>query len=96
MIAIAAAGVMFALARPFAVPVSVRAARAVLEAYAPATDPAFRAGNYRASSVQKTPSGYLQVHFVRVAGDGPLECVVHVSPKAVEQARLNLWWTPDK
>jgi hypothetical protein len=94
MIAIAVVTVALALARPFATPASIRAARAVLEEYGPAADPAFRSGDYRADSVVKTLPGYLQVRFVRVAGNGPPERVVTVSAKAVSQARLNPWWTP--
>ena len=96
MIAIAAISVALALARPFATPAPVRAARALLEEYTPAIDPAFKSEDYGVDSVLKTPSGYLQVRFVRIRGHGPPERIVAVSAKAVDQARLNPWCKPPK
>jgi hypothetical protein len=92
MIAIVAISVALMLVRPLATPAPVRAARAILEKNLP--NPKFRPQDYQADSVQKTPSGYLRVRFVRIAGNGPAEQFVQVSARSVAQARLNPWWAP--
>ena len=89
--AVAVLAVACAVLRPYATPVTYRAATRVLRQVGPALGPGFNADHYQADSAVKTPSGYWQVHFVRVAGSGAPEQTVAVPDRAVQQARFLPW-----
>ncbi len=89
--AVAALAVVFAVLRPYATPVTYRAATRVLRQVGPSLGPGFNANHYLADSAVKTPSGYWQVHFVRVAGSGAPEQTVMVPDQVVRKARFLPW-----
>lgn len=87
---VAIVAVAAALLRPLLMPVPMRAAGDILEAYGRSVHPDLDQKNYRVDWARKTPSGYWQVRFVRVAGNGPAHKDVIVSEDYVAKSRLHV------
>jgi hypothetical protein len=88
MIAIAALGGIFFLARPLATPATIRAAEEVIRRYG---TPGLDLNHYRAEIVQKTPSGHWQVDFIRVSGSGSAKESAFVVDEVARKFRFNPW-----
>lgn len=87
---VAIVAVAAALLRPVLMPVPVRAAGDILQAYGRSGHPDLDQKNYRPDWARKTPSGYWQVRFARVAGNGPAHKDVIVSEDYVAKSRLHV------
>ena len=87
---VAASALIVAFLRPILMPVPAFAGGDILEKFGPKVHPDLNRKSYRAESARKTPSGYWQVRFVRVAGDGPPHQDVMVSDGYVTKSRLHL------
>jgi hypothetical protein len=89
--AIAVLAIVFAVLRPYATPATYRAANRVSKSVGPKLEPGFDPRQYQTESAIMSPSGFWRVHFVRVAGSGPLERDVMVPDQAVRKARWLPW-----
>lgn len=88
VVAIVAA--ILTVARPFMTPAVVRAANRVMTG-TPDLRSGIDARHYRAESAIRTPSGFWEVRFVRVAGTGSAELSIGVPQEAVDRVRFRPW-----
>lgn len=75
--------------RPYATPATFRAANGILKQVGPKAG--LNPDHYRADSAVKSPGGFWQVHFVRVAGSGQEGQTVSVPDRVVQRARFLPW-----